>query len=91
MPDRTAALAATLRRDRALAPWLHAALCMHVARYPSRLRIPRSPASQEWIARALLPLLDTLPPEQAEVLRLTDLGALTRRWGESSLGWGGTI
>ncbi len=73
-----------LRTNKQLAPWMHGVVC-RVADESSRPGpLPPSltandPSGQDRIAGALMPLLDLIEPEHAEVLRLTDHGTLTQR------------
>ena len=72
-----------VRPNKQLAPWMHAVLCRVVAPRLSGAAHSHLSAGdavgQDRIAAALAPFTMTLPEELAEVLRLTDFGALTQR------------
>ncbi len=68
-----------LRPNKQLAPWM--------AEVMGKVAGPSTPAnSEDQIADALLPFLDLLPPEHAEVLRLTDHGSLTQQAAAARFG-----
>ncbi len=84
-----------LRPNTQLAPWMHGVVVRVVeAQRPQVTGAPLiaahltagDPTGQDRIAGALVPLLETLPPDQGEVLRLTDHGALTQMAAASRLG-----
>lgn len=80
-----------LRPNKQLAPWMHGVVCRVVEEAtptgprPASLTV-NDPAGQDWIAGALLPFLDLVDPEHADVLQLTDHGALTQRAAAGRLG-----
>ena len=80
-----------LRTNKQLAPWMHGVVCRVVEESGEPGPRPASltagdPGGQDRIAGALVPLLDQLDPEQAEVLLLTDHGTLTQRAAAARLG-----
>lgn len=81
-----------VRPNKQLAPWMHAVLCRVVAPRLSGALHPHltagDAAGQDRIAAALAPFATTMPDELAEVLQLTDFGALTQRAAASRLGLG---
>ena len=80
-----------LRTNKQLAPWMHGVVC-RVADESCKPgpRLPSLTANdlsgQDRIAGALVPLLDLIESEHAEVLRLTDHGTLTQRAAATRLG-----
>ena len=79
-----------IRPNKQLAPWMHTILCRVVAPRLSGAVHPHLTAGdgvgQDRIAAALAPFTATLPDELAEVLQLTDFGALAQRSAASRLG-----
>ena len=81
-----------VRPNKQLAPWMHTILCRVVAPRLSGAVHPHltagDAAGQDRIAAALGSFAMTLPEELADVLLLTDFGALTQRAAASRLGLG---
>ncbi len=80
-----------LRTNKQLAPWMHGVVCRVIEESgepcPQLTNLMASgPGGQDRIAGALLPLLDLIEPEHAEVLRLSDHGTLTQRAAAARLG-----
>ena len=80
-----------LRTNKQLAPWMHGVVCRVIEESGEPGPRPASltagdPGGQDRIAGALVPLLDPIEPEHAEVLRLTDHGTLTQRAAAARLG-----
>lgn len=89
-----------LRTQERLAPWVfrvaRSAIADHFRRRPAGGIVPEEPgdesdelesaAVREWMARCVGPFVESLPEEQAEALRLTDLGGLTQREAAARLG-----
>lgn len=90
-----------VREQERLAPWVYRVARSVVIDHHRRRLAPAAPADEDVpdelddtepeAARALLaacvePFLDGLPPEQAEALRLTDLGTLTQLDAARQLG-----
>ncbi len=70
--------------NKQLAPWMHEVVCRVIEESGEPGPRPMSlttgdPGGQDRIAGALVPLLDLVEQEHAEVLRLTDHGTLTQR------------
>ncbi len=73
-----------LRTNKQLAPWMHGVVYRLIEESDEPGPRPASltagdPGGQDRIAGALVPLLDLIEPEHADVLRLTDHGTLTQR------------
>ncbi len=80
-----------LRTNKQLAPWMHGVVCRVIEESDEPGPRPANltagdPGGQDRIAGALVPLLDPIEPEHAEVLRLTDHGTLTQRAAAARLG-----
>jgi len=73
-----------LRTNKQLAPWMHGVVCRVIEESgepePQLASLTAGdPGGQDRIAGALVPLLDLIEPEHAEILRLTDHDTLTQR------------
>lgn len=89
-----------LRSSERLAPWVYRVARSAIIDHHRRARptsplgesdveeLPEEPASDvgPLLAACVAPFLDGIPPEQAEALRLTDLGGLTQAEAAARLG-----